>query len=110
MTKKKTIKDAWAMGLISKTTGVKPASPIATRAHVRPLIEFARDNHFIVTPVGYGYSVERFSKFGCCPCAPERKGCPCEEALNEIILLGKCKCQLFWRDYETYLAEKFKEE
>lgn len=86
---------------------VKPTQ--AARLHTRRLIEFAQNHGFVITPVGYGYCVDSFNKFHCCPCAPARKDCPCEEAEGEILTLGKCKCQLFWEDYDTYLAEKFKE-
>jgi len=93
-----------------ETMAIKSSSAGRARTQTRRLIEFAREHHFIITPVGYGYYVTGFDKFGCCPCASERKSCPCEEAEDEIILLGRCKCELFWRDYETYLAEKLKEE
>lgn len=109
MTKKGNIKDAKALGLIPKIK-VKPFIKSVSPKIARQLIEFAQKYGFIITPVGYGYYVSSFAEHGCCPCAPERKGCPCEEAENEVLTLGKCKCGLFWRDYETYLAEKFKKE
>ena len=74
------------------------------------LIKFAVDHDFVISPMGYGYYAASFAEFRCCPCAPERKACPCEEAAEEVLSLGKCKCQLYWRDYATYLAEKFKKE
>ena len=106
---KKTLKDAQAMGLIPKAEAkeVKTVASIS-RVHLQELIEFAKEHHFVITPVGCGYYVASFNKFQCCPCAPERKSCPCDESEKEILTLGKCKCQLFWRDYETYLAAKFK--
>jgi len=104
---KKNMKDAKAMGLLPKK--VKKPIAVVSNHVVKKLIEFALVHHFIITPVGYNYCAASFAEHRCCPCAPERKDCPCEEAENEILTLGKCKCQLFWRDYETYLAEKFKE-
>jgi len=106
--KKKTLKDAKALGLIppkEKRTMIAKVSNHVTRQ----IIKFAQKHHFIITPVGYSYYVASFAEFGCCPCAPPRKSCPCEESVNEVLTLGKCKCQLFWISYETYLAEKFKE-
>jgi len=113
MAKKMGLKEAKASGLLP--VSAKPKANtwdfcLRKQKTARQLIEFAQKHHFVITPVGYGYYVTSFNKFNCCPCAPERKACPCEEAEDEIATLGHCKCQLFWISYETYLTEKFKEE
>ena len=78
-----------------------------SRNHAVELLRFAASHKFVVNPAGYKYYTDGFLKFGCCPCDKTRLSCPCEQAVDEITSLGKCKCQLFWRDYETYLTEKF---
>ena len=101
----KNLKDTKAMSPVKKeTTGT------SSRAHVLRILAFVISHGFIISPVGYGYFVSSFVKFHCCPCAPDRLSCPCTEAVQEITELGKCKCQLFWRDYTTYMVEKYGEE
>jgi len=107
MTKKLKLKDARVAGLIppkKKRTKLTKVSPHTARL----ILEFAQEHNFVINPVGYGYYVESFTEFKCCPCASDRKSCPCEEAEREILNFGHCKCQLFWRDYKTYLIGKFK--
>ena len=71
------------------------------------LVQFAIDNGFVISPVGYLYFAESFLMFGHCPCNADRKKCPCNEAVDEVSIKGKCLCHLFWRDYETFKKEKF---
>ena len=88
----------------------KPTKPkINNKALVgkyREIIHFACDNSLIINPNGYGYYIEGYFIFGHCPCDKKRLDCPCQESLEEIKTAGKCKCQLFWRDYETFVKEK----
>ena len=67
------------------------------------LIRYAQEHGVVITPVGYGYFVESYIQFSRCPCDSARKNCPCEQALEEIKVEGKCLCHLFWRDYQTFL-------
>jgi hypothetical protein len=89
---------------------VKTAPSPAGRAQQARLLAFARDKHFIITPVGYQYYVDSFNQFQACPCDTGRKACPCTEAENEVVLKGSCLCKLFWRDYGTYMDTIFKEQ
>lgn len=73
------------------------------RDHVIKLLNFAMSHGFVINPIGHKYYTDGFRKFGCCPCDETRLLCPCEQAVDEITNLGKCKCQLFWRDYKAYL-------
>lgn len=81
-----------------------------SRAHFINLIHFAIENNFIITPVGYSYFVDSYNMFNCCPCDPKRKSCPCSEVVEEVKIKGKCRCHLFWRDYQTYLEMKLGEK
>ncbi len=75
----------------------------ALRKQSERLIKFAQENSLVITPVGYTYFVESFVQFNACPCDRTRKSCPCNKALEEIKIKGRCLCHLFWRDYQTYL-------
>jgi hypothetical protein len=89
---------------------VKTVPSQAGRAQQARLLTFARDNNFIITPVGYQYYVDSFNQFHACPCDISRKDCPCEQACGEILTKGSCLCKLFWRDYGTYMDTIFKEQ
>lgn len=74
-------------------------------ALTRAMVLFARNNNFVIHPwTGCSYYVENFRLLSCCACAPERKRCPCKEARDEINTRGKCKCGLFFKSYDCYLA------
>ncbi len=67
------------------------------------IVSFAITNNFTISPaVGYLYTIKNLMDIGCCPCDTDRKHCPCSEAYNEVTLMGKCKCGLFWSDLETF--------
>ena len=69
------------------------------------MVDFAIRNSFTINPrIGYSYFVDNVRLLGNCACAPERKRCPCPEAKKEVRLEGTCKCGLFWRDLQTFLA------
>ena len=74
--------------------------------HIRALLTWAKDRGFIIHPLGYGYYVDGFIEFRHCPCDKKRPACPCDQAEEEVRTKGKCLCQLFWRDYATYIGEK----
>lgn len=86
--------------------GARPTAPAAGRAQVMALLDFAVRNLVVFNPVGYGYYVDAYNHFGHCPCDATRKACPCGEAVVEVWEKGCCKCQLFWKDYETYRVKK----
>jgi len=71
--------------------------------------DFAQKYGFVISPAGYDYYIESFLMFNCCPCDPDRKNCPCSEAIEEVTQKGHCLCRLFWRSYEDYKKETFKE-
>ena len=73
------------------------------------IINFAIQHHCVINPIGYGRFAESFNLVAACPCDQSRKSCPCPQAPGEIQQDGHCTCQLFWKDYETYLAAKFPE-
>lgn len=82
------------------------SSPESPGDQAAKLVRFAIDHGFVITPVGYKYYVDSFNMFAACPCDRSRKACPCDEAVREIQDEGHCRCQLFWRDYETFLEAK----
>ena len=70
----------------------------------KAMVLFAKKNEFIFNPhLGYDYFLKNYVKYGECSCAPERKFCPCPEALKEVNELGKCKCGLYWKDLDCWL-------
>jgi len=88
---------------ISLPTLKPPYHSKAMREHSTRMVEWARDHGFVITPVGYGYFVESYSKFNRCPCDENRPACPCSQAEQEIKIKGRCLCHLFWRDYQAFL-------
>lgn len=73
-------------------------------------IEFAIKNGLVINPAGYRKYADNYAKFGSCPCDASRKACPCVQALDEVAAQGHCLCHLFWKNYQTYLEQKWKEE
>jgi hypothetical protein len=78
-----------------------------SRNQVIKVLTFAQENKCFINPMGYGYYLEGFTEFGHCVCDKKRLSCPCEQAAGEIEVNGRCLCQLYWRDYGTYLEQKF---
>ena len=74
------------------------------------LVHYAQKHNIVISPVGYGYFVESYIQFSRCPCDSARKDCPCEQALEEIKIKGRCLCHLFWRDYQAFLDFRNKGE
>lgn len=101
------ISDLRKVGIDLPEIKPKKLSPQELRKRVIRLISFAKFHNFIITPVGFQYYVDAFAEFNTCPCDRSRKDCPCSEAVQEVETQGKCLCQLFWKDYQTYLAEKY---
>lgn len=85
---------------------IKPAGGDGAKQQVLKILTFAHLFKCIITPVGYSYYVDSVTMFGCCPCDQSRKTCPCSEAPGELEKDGHCTCQLFWRDYQTYMTQK----
>ena len=76
----------------------------------REILDFARDNLLVIHPGrGYDYYAEGFFKFGHCPCDKSRIVCPCLESIEEVKQNGCCKCQLYWRDLDTFKNSHVKE-
>lgn len=76
----------------------------------RQILDFARDNNLVIHPAGgYEYYISNFYKLGHCPCAPERKECPCQESIEEVKRNGWCKCHLFWRDLDIFKESHVRE-
>ncbi len=71
----------------------------------RVIVRLANSQHWIINPkLGYLHFVKNFMDLHCCACAPARKSCPCPEARSEVMETGKCKCGLFYRDLDAFLA------
>ena len=73
-----------------------------TKEQMQSVLEFAIKNQCVVNPMGWNSALENFNEFKSCVCDPSRHSCPCEQAPQEIKEKGHCKCNLFFRDYETY--------
>jgi len=73
--------------------------------HQIKLICFAKEHDYIITPLGWKKHIAQYDKLGHCPCEVSRPECPCPEAVNDIRETGHCRCSLFWRSYDTYLAQ-----
>ena len=61
------------------------------------IMEFARVNGLQLHP---GQTALKWAdlvirKGGVCPCVPGRDHCPCQEALNDIAEIDRCRCGLF---------------
>ena len=71
----------------------------------KAIVAFAKANSMVIHPaIGYGYFVENLVLLGACACAPERKSCPCPESKREVLEDGKCKCGLYWKDLDAFIA------
>ena len=61
------------------------------------ITEFARVNELQLhpgqDPLTYADLV--ITKGGGCPCVPGRDHCPCQEALEDIAQINRCRCGLF---------------
>lgn len=100
--KKKEIKE------IREKLGVRELQPPAREKKIPvelilQALEFAQKNGFVLDPDGYAYRLRGYLIFNRCPCAPDRKTCPCDQAANEVKTAGHCKCQLYWRSYQDYI-------
>lgn len=69
------------------------------------IIQFARDNKLKIHPGQdpLKWADLLIARDGHCPCVPGRNHCPCEESLEDIKELGRCRCGLFCND--DYLVE-----
>jgi|GEM_PF-5559584 len=69
------------------------------------MILFAKKHALVIHPlIGCDYFVKNLILLHACACAPDRKNCPCMESLAEVRERGKCKCGLYWKDFDCYLA------
>lgn len=68
------------------------------------ITKFSEENNLHIHP---GQSAETWARLvivkGGCPCVPGRVECPCDQALEDIKHLNRCRCGLFCND--TYLKE-----
>jgi hypothetical protein len=68
------------------------------------IVTFAKRNSFVINPLlGYGYFLKHYMEDHHCACAPERKVCPCPESIKEVADKGKCKCGLYFKNYDCWL-------
>ena len=74
------------------------------------LLVFAKEHDYIITPLGWDKHLKAYAQHGHCPCDVDRPECPCQIAIKEIAEVGHCKCSLFWRSYDTYLATCYLDE
>jgi hypothetical protein len=71
----------------------------------KSVVLLAIAENFVINPLlGYDYFVKHYIEDGHCACAPERKTCPCPEAINEVKEHGKCKCGLYFKSLNCWLA------
>ncbi|HUV51609.1 MAG TPA: hypothetical protein VMW64_00865 [Dehalococcoidia bacterium] len=72
---------------------------------VQAISDFALANGLQIHPgqTASGWADLVLKKGGCCPCVPGRAHCPCEESLQDIREINRCRCGLFCN--ETYLEE-----
>jgi len=71
----------------------------------RAIVLFAKKNSFLIHPaIGYDYFVQNWLLLNACACAPERKHCPCPESIMEVSEKGRCKCGLYWKNLDCWLA------
>lgn len=67
------------------------------------LLDKAMEKGWLINPSkGMEMYVDLYFKFGHCPCDDSRKNCPCAECEEEVNTRGKCRCALFWKDYQTF--------
>lgn len=61
------------------------------------LLRFEKRHNLKHNPIRNLYFLaQRVVKLGHCPCKPERKRCPCGQALKEIDKMGHCLCWEFF--------------
>lgn len=94
--------------VVREKLGVKELQPPAKEKKIPvefilKVLIFAQMHGFVLDPDGYAYRLRGYLMFNHCPCAPDRKSCPCDQAVDEVTRQGHCKCQLFWRSYGDYL-------
>ena len=112
MTMKKTqnqiLKEYPELQGLAEKNGSKP-SKVRVLTKQRELCSFADEQKLVIHPRGYDYYIESYLMFDCCPCNSTRKSCPCEQAIEEVARDGHCLCRLFWRSYQEFVKQMFKE-
>lgn len=73
---------------------------IDLKAQIVKLEAFRKKHNLFIHPRreakgGFSYIARIYLMVGHCPCKPDRKKCPCKEALLEIQANGYCECRLF---------------
>jgi ferredoxin-thioredoxin reductase catalytic subunit len=67
------------------------------------IVDHAIKHGWLINPAkGMEVYVENITKFGYCPCDSSRPDCPCPEAEAEVTNKGRCRCGLYWRNYEVF--------
>jgi len=83
---------------------VRQQAPTEKRAIAAAITAYVEKNGLRIHP---GQEAEKWAELviekGGCPCVPGRDHCPCEEALEDIKKINRCRCGLFCND--TYLEE-----
>ena len=93
---------------IAVLTEVPAAHPRPFSQLARGMIEHAVKHGFVLSPFGFGNYIDNVNEFHCCPCAPDRKCCPCPESVAEVNEKGCCLCRLFYKNYRTFLDLRMK--
>lgn len=101
MEKMNKISQAKKAGFVTRNMA-RQAKPAGYHVQAREILIFAHLNQVLISPAGYDYYIRAYLESGRCPCDKDRLQCPCPESLLEIKEQGHCKCQLFFRDYQTY--------
>jgi ferredoxin-thioredoxin reductase catalytic subunit len=67
------------------------------------IIDYAIEYNFVIDPSkGMERFIDNILKFGYCPCDSTRPDCPCTLAAEEVAKYGRCRCSLFWADYQAF--------
>jgi len=95
------------MSMKRKRSDIDPAEAKSKR---KEIIDFAIKHSLTIEPlIGCNYYVDNILLLGTCACVPERKKCPCDEALDDIKRLGHCRCRLYYKDLEAFVKRRDKE-
>ena len=67
------------------------------------ILEYASTHGWVINPgKGMEIYVDNIIRFGHCPCDSSRPDCPCSLAEEEVASKGRCRCSLYWTNYEAY--------
>lgn len=103
MSKKKEMKTSKGESKPRRPTEEAPSKRVGKR-----IVQFAMEHNLTINPtIGYAYFAQSLILLGNCACVPERKKCPCDEALEDIEKLGHCRCALLYKSLEVFRDQYF---